>query len=342
MMKLFFHIIVLLTLASIDLAAICNFSSIRKKVDKVDVVYTWVDGSDPNWSRAFQKTKYDYKKPVVKDAQGLDRFRNRDELKYSLRSIYRFAPFVNHIYIVTFSQRPSWLKEHPMISVVDHTEIFLDGKDLPTFNSQAIEANLHRIHGLSECYIYFNDDVFLGRPVSKRSFFSKSGKPKLFLAPWISPDGPVTYDDPAFVASWKNTNALLNRFFGARARFALEHAPFAFRRSLQKDVEACMPLLFKNVSSHKFRSPDDVVLTAGFSQYLLAHFRLVYPSKIDAIVVGLKDALEENRKALQIIKKKKPTTFCIEDAMTEETREQNELLEKFFEGYFPEKAPWEK
>ncbi len=337
-MKIFLAILLL----SVEAFALCNFSSIRKKVDKVDVVYTWVDGSDPDWQAAFQQTKNTYTKSVVKDAQGVERFRNRDELKYSLRSIHRFAPFVTHIYIVTFNQRPSWLADHPMITVVDHRDIFLDAGDLPTFNSQAIEANLHHIHGLNECYMYFNDDVFLGAPVSKRSFFSRRGKPKLFLASWITPEGFVTHEDPAFEASWKNTNALLNRLLGPKKRRALEHAPFVFRRSLQKDVEACLPALFRRVSSHKFRSPDDFVLTAGFCQYLLEHYKLVFPSKIDSLVVGLKDDLKANKKALAEISKQKPITFCIEDAMQNETPEQNSLLRAFFENYYPEKAPWEK
>jgi len=336
------NILLVILLLFSELSAVCSFSHIRKKVEKIDVVYTWVDGKDPNWQKAFQETKTGYKERVVTDSQTAARFRSHDELKYSLRSLHKYAPFINHIYIVSFSQRPEWLLPHPKISVIDHKELFLTLDDLPTFNSQAIEANLHHIHGLSECYIYFNDDVFLGRAVEKSSFFSHDGKPKIFLASWIAPDAPVHGDDPAFEASWKNTNALLNRLFGNKARYALEHAPFAFRRSLQKDVEKCLPGHFRRVSSHKFRSPEDLLLTAGFSQYLLDYYGLICRAHIDSIVIGLKDDLEANRRALESIQTKKPTTFCIEDAMQNDSFEQNQQLLHFFERYFPEKAPWEK
>tara|TARA_R110002050_G_scaffold150757_1_gene277697 strand:- start:234 stop:554 length:321 start_codon:yes stop_codon:yes gene_type:complete len=82
------------------------------------------------------------------------------QLRYSLRSIMKFAGWVRHIYIVTNGQVPSWLDvSHPRITVVAHEEIFTDPSDLPTFSSPAIEVHLHRIPGLSNRWIYFNDDV---------------------------------------------------------------------------------------------------------------------------------------------------------------------------------------
>ncbi len=309
--------------------------------DKIDVVYTWVDGDDPAWQNSFYETINRYQKPKVIDAILPSRFRSHDELKYSLRSIWKFAPFVHHIYIVTANQVPKWLKPHPKITIVSHGDIFTSKKDLPTFNSQAIEANLHHIENLKDDYIYFNDDVFLGAPVSPRTFFSKSGMPKMFLASWVSPDGLILENDQAFEVSWKNTNALLNRIFGNKTRHALEHAPFAFKRSLQQTIEQRFHAQFKRVSSHKFRAPDDIVITAGFSQHYLHNFGLVKRAKIQCHVVGLKDNLAENRQNLAHIAKLRPTTFCLEDAMTAETIEQTTLIRAFLESYFPEAAPWE-
>lgn len=340
-MRIFF-ILLLFLHASHTFAGECHLRPCSKKVGKIDVVYTWVDGEDHAWQRLLKAALAANNRPVLAEATAKSRFRSRNELKYSLRSVWKYAPFVNHIYIVTAGQKPSWLKSHPKITVIDHDDIFLAEGDLPTFNSQAIEANLHHIPELNECYIYFNDDVFLGSAVKPHDFFSDSGKPKIFLASWTTPDGPVKPDDASFEASWKNTNALLNRLFGNKERHALEHAPFAFRRSQQQSLEACMPGVFKKVSSHTFRTLDDVVITAGFSQYYLDSYNLVKRSSIECRVVGLKDDLEANRQALASIAENRPTTFCIEDAMLYDSIEQDELLQSFFECYFPDPAPWEK
>lgn len=322
--------------------SMCKFEPCGKKMGKIDVVYTWVDGADPAWKNSLRQAQIKHSTQLLPEAYESSRFRSRDELKYSLRSVWKYAPFVNHIYIVTAGQTPQWLRPHPKITVIDHEDIFLADGDLPTFNSQAIEANLHHIAGLNECYIYFNDDVFLGGSVEPHDFFSDSGKPKIFLASWTTPEGCVNANDTTFEASWKNTNALLNRLFGNKERRALEHAPFAFRRSQQQSLENCMPGIFRKVSSHIFRTLDDVVITAGFSQYYLDNYNLVKRSSIDCRVIGLKDDLEANRQALRSLLDSCPTTFCIEDAMLHDTPEQDLLLHNFLESYLPEPAPWEQ
>jgi hypothetical protein len=279
--------------------------------------------------------------PTTQDARGKFRFRSRNELLYSLRSIYQFAPFVNHIYIVTFSQKPKWLKPHPKITIVDHKEIFKESSDLPTFNSQAIEANLHHIPNLSECYIYFNDDVFLGARVRATDFFCKNGQSKVFVAKWRTANGPLEEGDLGFECSWKNTNSFLDKMFGSEKRKALQHAPFAFRKAQMKNLEQCLKPIFRDVSSHKFRSPHDHVVTCGLSQYFLLHQKMARRSKISNMIVTLHNDLEITKEKLLQIKKNAPCTFCIQDAVTVESPEIDQLLEQFFKGYFPDSAPWE-
>ena len=97
--------------------------------------------------------------------------------EYSLRALWLHAPFVRNIYLVTADQRPDWLDDSDdRITLVSHAEIFPDSDMLPTFNSHAIEACLHRIPGLSEHFIYMNDDVFFGREVSSDLFYTKAAK----------------------------------------------------------------------------------------------------------------------------------------------------------------------
>ncbi|NHB85135.1 hypothetical protein G7085_12315 [Tessaracoccus sp. HDW20] len=104
------------------------------------------------------------------------RFTSRDELKYSLRSLDYFAPWLRRIYIVTDGQVPDWLDMlNPRIRIVDHKEIFRSTEYLPSFNSNSIISNLHHIEGLAEHYIYVNDDVFLGRWMRPQRFFLGSG-----------------------------------------------------------------------------------------------------------------------------------------------------------------------
>jgi hypothetical protein len=134
----------------------------------IDVVYTWVDGSDPAW-RARMRTRWDEthteRHPLSANPS---RFASRDELRYSLRSLEMYSGWVRRVFLVTDQQVPSWLRRDSL-TVVDHREIFGSTGRLPTFNSHAIESRLHRIPGLREHFLYLNDDVFFGRPVAPKT-----------------------------------------------------------------------------------------------------------------------------------------------------------------------------
>src|SRR5690606_13050857 len=150
--------------------------------EPVDVVYTWVDSADPAWREAHRRYSQEYEAHNP-SADNAERYIDREELRYSLRALWLFAPFVRHIYLVTADQRPSWLVDHPKLTVVSHREIFPDPSVLPTFNSHAIESCLHRIPGLSEHFLYLNDDVFLGREARPEDFFTLAGLAKVRLSP---------------------------------------------------------------------------------------------------------------------------------------------------------------
>ncbi len=134
----------------------------------IDLVYLWVDENDKNWRE--KKSKYttkSYNKDAVDDC----RFVNNDELKYSLRSIEKYAPWINRIFLVTDNQTPEWLNlENKKIKIVDHSEIIPQDK-LPLFNSCAIESRIPYIPELSEYFLYANDDTLLWDNVDKDFFF---------------------------------------------------------------------------------------------------------------------------------------------------------------------------
>lgn len=116
------------------------------------------------------------------------RFEDNEELRYSLRSVEKHAPWVRHIFIVTNGQIPSWLNlDNPRVSVVTHQDIFLNHSHLPTFSSPAIEAHIHRIPGLSQKFIYLNDDVMFGKDVWPDDFYTHSKGQKVYLT-WPVPN----------------------------------------------------------------------------------------------------------------------------------------------------------
>ncbi|XP_061523335.1 N-acetylglucosamine-1-phosphotransferase subunits alpha/beta isoform X2 [Phycodurus eques] len=116
------------------------------------------------------------------------RFEDNEELRYSLRSVEKHAPWVRHVFVVTNGQIPSWLNlDNPRVSVVTHQELFLNRSHLPTFSSPAIESHIHRIPGLSQKFIYLNDDVMFGKDVWPDDFYSHSKGQKVYLT-WPVPN----------------------------------------------------------------------------------------------------------------------------------------------------------
>lgn len=133
----------------------------------IDFVVTWVDGNDPVWQA--EKAKYSPNKNA--DNRNV-RFRDWDNMQYWFRAVEKFAPWVNKIHFVTYGHLPKWLNiDNPKLNIAKHSD-FIPQKYLPTFSSQPIELNLHRINGLAERFVYFNDDMFLLRPVKRELFFA--------------------------------------------------------------------------------------------------------------------------------------------------------------------------
>lgn len=147
--------------------------------NKIDLVYLWVDGDDENWRAEKDKWLQIIKgeREPYRDATVAARWRDNDELKYSLRSAEKFAPWINHIYIVTgFGQVPKWLNtKNPKLTMISHEQI-MPADALPTFNSNAIEMCIMNIPGLSEHFLLANDDMFFGRPLTPDFFYDKRGR----------------------------------------------------------------------------------------------------------------------------------------------------------------------
>ncbi|KAJ5378104.1 uncharacterized protein N7496_005513 [Penicillium cataractarum] len=174
----------------------------------IDAVYTWVNGSDPIWKSDrdfwYQRWVQEYDAPALdlrnsqnngsdkaNDAFADNHFRDNDELRYSIRSLETYAPWIRHIYIVTNGQVPTWLNlDNPRVTIVKHSEIFENSSHLPVFSSTSIESNLDRIAGLSDTFIYFNDDIFLAAPIWPDDFITPSGVQTIYLSHPV----PLGYD----------------------------------------------------------------------------------------------------------------------------------------------------
>ena len=134
----------------------------------MDAVITYVDGNDPVWKKDYEATT---NVPVMDK-----RFRDWGTLKYLLRGIQTKMPFIRNVYLVVShpSQVPQWANQE-QLKIVLHKDI-IPAEFLPTFNCNPIEMHLHRIPGLDEEFIYFNDDMFPVGDCRPEDFF-KNGKP---------------------------------------------------------------------------------------------------------------------------------------------------------------------
>lgn len=132
----------------------------------IDIVVAWVDGSDPEWRT--ERSRY---RPESNADNNDARFREWGVFQYWFRRIEEYAPWVRTVHLVTWGHLPLWLNtNHPKLHVVNHKD-YIPEEYLPTFSSHTIELNMHRIPGLAERFIYFNDDMYLNSPTIPEDFF---------------------------------------------------------------------------------------------------------------------------------------------------------------------------
>ncbi|WP_234335836.1 stealth family protein [Streptomyces sp. NRRL S-1022] len=224
----------------------------------VDAVYTWVDGDDPVMAvkrRAHQALSDNV---IAPRETGASRYTSHDELKYALRSLEMYAGFIRNIYLVTDSQVPSWLDPDAAgLTVVDHRDI-LPADALPVFNSHAIESRLHHIPGLSEQYLYFNDDVFINRPVRAENFFHGNGIARIPLSPLKLGVGAPHPLEPAPNSAGKNAREVIRRFHGRYVTHKSLHTPHPQLLSVMREMESLGIEELQRTSYSRFRSTTDV------------------------------------------------------------------------------------
>ena len=319
----------------------------RRMVDDVtfdiDVVYTWVDGADPAWRSArnralAEQAGAEYHPSATDEA----RFRSRDELRYSLRSIAMYAPWVRRIFLVTNGQMPGWLRpDHPKLEVVPHTAIYDGMEDLPTFNSNSIISRLHHIPGLGEHYLYFNDDVFLGAPVQPADFFTPSGLAKVFPSGNRRPFGHPHPDEPTHLNLTHNIRMLLEREFGITVSRAIWHTPHAQLRSVHEELERRFADEYARTRRHRFRHHTDIVADQLHHYYAQITGRAV-PGRIRYAYVALEDAAQQEELE-QLARTRDRQTFCLNDAPHEDAAPiPDDQVRRWLSRYFPIPSDFER
>lgn len=192
-----------------------------KESYSIDFVVPWVDDTDPVW----REKKAKYTGTEVREGNSEVRYRDWDTLRYWFRGVEKFAPWVRYIYFVTDDQKPEWLNiDHPKLKWVKHTD-YIPSEYLPTFSSHTIEWNLHRIEGLSENFVYFNDDVFLINKVMPEDFFVNG-------VPCDLPDLGPLYPNGLFTSILFNNIDLLNRHFSLKESIRRDPKKWIQKQSL--------------------------------------------------------------------------------------------------------------
>jgi hypothetical protein len=311
----------------------------------IDVVYTWVDGGDPDWLERKARALRDngWVAGVSGQAANDSRYASRDELRYSLRALHAFAPWVRHIFLVTDGQVPAWLDtDRPDLTVVSHREVFGDTGRLPTFNSQAIESRLHRIPGLAEHFLYLNDDVFLARPVPPDMFFTPGGLARFFPSTALVDSAPRCPSDPPANSAGKNNRRLIQQAFGRVLTRKMKHTPHPSRRSVLAEIELRFAEHVTATAGHQFRHPDDISLLSSLQQYYAYLTGRAAPGEIKYMYTDLADPATPLRLA-RVLHDRHLDAFCLNDTDSSPAAaaQQAEVLAEFLPAYLPFPSPYE-
>ena len=303
------------------------------KQQEIDFVITWVDGSDPAWRK--EKASYD---PAAGNDDDEERYRDWELLKYWFRGVEQFAPWVRKIHFITWGHFPKWLNtEHPKLHVVRH-EDYIPREYLPVFNSNVLEIYMHKIEGLSEQFVYFNDDFFLINQTAPEYFFQE-GKPCDMLAfqPVVAnAENPVmshlylnnslvlckyfdkrenvrkhpgNYFKPGYPALYFFYN-LLELAFPRYTGFYTVHGPSPYLKDTFCELWEKEKELLTGMSEHRFRDKGDV------TPYLFREWQKLSNNFVPKNMekdFGYFNVGAENDKLLQTIKKQKKNIICIND-----------------------------
>ena len=306
----------------------------------IDLVYLWVNGNDPKWI-AKHNALIGLPSEAEENCKG--RYADNDELKYSLRSVARYAPWLRRIFIVTDGQTPEWLDTtHPKIQIVDHTDI-MPAHCLPCFNSVVIEHHLHRIPGLAERFLYANDDMYFNKPVTPQTFYAPDGLPimRLNRRPFKKTLNALKarFGKPlnAYRQTIHNAALLVEKKFGHYYNGKTHHNIDAYLKSHYAMTRAIFDDDISATLHHHVRSTADIQRNLYTYTALATHCcHLRYVTQHFSFRFHI-----DNPRQYDKFRRFNPTLFCMNDSQFA-TNDDRERCARFLSRYFPEKSPFEK
>lgn len=333
-------------------------------MSKIDFVVPWVDGNDLNW----REEKNKYSPSPVADVNEI-RYRDIELIKYWFRAVEEYAPWVNKVHFITWGHLPEWLNEDcEKLNIVYHKN-YLKEEYLPTFSSHPIELNIHRIEGLAEQFVYFNDDTLLNASVDEKFFF-RNGLPcdYAYLTNYLYEGADDMYSHTctncmvetnfhySYIKSFlKNPFKYVNYKYGFKNSLKnilkLEntvvftgldnhHLPSPYLKQTLADCWSASPELLDRVSRNKFREPFNV--TQSLFRYRQIASGKFYPvsKKSRGILFSVQN---DTSKIIDALFDSSYKTICINDSVynTDFERTKSEILAAY-ERKLPKKSSFEK
>lgn len=327
--------------------------------DKIDIVVTWVDGTDPKWLA--EKKQY-VSNSDWSEADDAMRYRPSENFKYWFRGIEKYASWVNKVFFITYGHVPDWLDTtHPKLRIIKHAD-YIPKEYLPTYNSHVIELNLHRIAELSEHFILFSDDVYVVDKTRPEDFFYGGLPLDYGIYKPITPREGFNHIE-------LNNTIVMNRHFNKRSKslsqwkkfynlrlrkylidnlislpyegilgyknfhITLSHLKSTFETVWSKENE-----LLQTVSSNRFRTLGDV------NHFLMSHWNVELGKfEPQSIHFGKYFEISEINEIAKQLQKRKYKVICINDVDVEgKFAEYDNQLKSAFQKLFPEKSSFEK
>ncbi len=321
----------------------------------IDIVYTFVDNKNPKWQKEFKKTLAQYPDtPIWATCDA--RFDPHNDLRYSLRSLQKYVPFIRNVYIITDGHVPEWLNQDAdNLHIVTHKEIFENDGTLPTFNSVAIESILLRIKSLSNVFLYANDDTFFCSPCKKEDFVDSNGHVKIRLT-----KSTHSHSRTDWANTWHATCRIINQKLG---NFPADYFPAP---EDQEERLFCSPdhiiqpynKQSMEIAFTTFRNEIESVITSQFRKEKMYITPVIYQFysmwNKSAVPIWLQDSLtifrtssnpifERLKEEIQRTGKLSYFFLCLNDAIPDPNHDTwVEDVENLLGSLFPEPSKYEK
>ncbi len=311
----------------------------------IDVVYTWVDDNFPGYSETLLKyahTGHDLNPNRTRD--------NLDLMKFSLRSIELYAPWIRHVYIVTSRPHvPPWLNtNNDKISIVHHDEI-IENKYLPTFNSFSILSHIHNVNGLSDYFLYIEDDMLFGNTVEISDFISEDKK--IIIYPRLEMSCPSKHRNSERKSPWNSAHAfsnyLLDDTYQYENRNVVNHVPFMIDKQSWQEMIKIWENEFMQTRACRFRANYNIVPEFFYLYFMLYNDRAIsvglFNTYSKTFYLGADNYFISTLYGINMIRLLRPKMYSINDNFGDNPETKIVArIRQFLENFYPEKSAFEK